>query len=205
MPKPKRIEELLLHRIGTEQHFLEIPYLTWWFEYARLEVIEPLTEGVPGARWKEWEQLVGELAESTLELIQQHDDEVEELRGNCIHLQAALEGGEELPKLYSEKANSSFLEELKVTEEKLFGARWPHAKIAYLAQLVINQTPPDCSPLYTIRPLWLRYGDDFLSLRKMEPYRGLVEKSEEIIQRLLKTIGELEVEFSRHLDHYNAA
>ena len=205
MPKRNRITDLLPTRLATEERFLGMPYFTWWFEYGRLELFEPLTGLIPSSRWGEWERLVHNLPEATLELIGGHDALVEELRDVCARLQEALENGPELQEIYHRRMTPEFLTGTGTTEAELFGARWPDALFPYLAQLIVNATPPDCSPLYTIRPFWLKFGEEFLALRRKEPYREIVERSGEIAGRLLENIRKLRAAFTENRKDVHAA
>ncbi|MGE3800744.1 MAG: hypothetical protein AB7H80_06960, partial [Candidatus Kapaibacterium sp.] len=125
MPKRNRIVEFLLTKIRTEEHFLLMPYFTWWFEYNRMEIVEPLAEAIPKSRWGEWEELVNQLPEVVLEQIQKHDLIVEKWRENCARLQAMLEERGELSDIYSKYMTPELLTELQTSETALFGARWP--------------------------------------------------------------------------------
>ncbi|MEZ4783779.1 MAG: hypothetical protein R3F28_06855 [Candidatus Kapaibacterium sp.] len=205
MPKRNHIADFLLTKVRTEEHFLQIPYFTWWFEYNRMEIVEPLAEAIPTSRWGEWEELVNHLPEVVLEQIQKHDDSVEKLRENCARLQAMLEERGELPDLYSKYMTPELLAELQTSEAALFGARWPDYRFSYLAQLIVNQTPSDCSPLYAIRPFWLRYGVEFLNLRKAEPYQTVIQESNTIVQELMEVIQSLDRSLTESLESIYAA
>ncbi|MGE3800695.1 MAG: hypothetical protein AB7H80_06710, partial [Candidatus Kapaibacterium sp.] len=134
------------------------------------------------------------------EQIQKHDLIVEKLRENCARLQAMLEERGELSDIYSKYMTPELLTELQTSETALFGARWPDYRFSYLAQLIVNQTPSDCSPLYTIRPFWLRYGEEFLNLRKSDPYKSVVEESNLIVQEILEAIQSLDRAFTESLE-----
>ncbi|MCE2502668.1 MAG: hypothetical protein J4G05_01220 [Chlorobi bacterium] len=192
MPKPDRISDILLNKIRIERRFLLMPYYTWWFEYNRLEIIEPLTGSIPHVHWSEWESFVRHASEDLLKEIDRHDKLAEELRRACEGLQRAIEVSSELRGLYQRVVTPEFLAELGTAESELFGARWPNSVFPYLAQLIVNQTPPDCSPLYTIRPLWIRVGTEFLRLRQHPAFAEKTQWCQKIVEGLLISIERLE-------------
>ncbi len=188
----RHIPDLLLDKLHTERRFLGMPYFTWWFEYGALEVFEPLTGIVPRSMWGEWERFVGDGSPELIAAIQEHDDAVQGLRDACAALQSRLESSAALHALYREVTRPEVLAALGTDLKTLFGARPPEHHVSYLAQLVVNGTPPDCSPLYTIRPLWLRFGEEFLALRGEEEFRPQVAALEKAAARLDAALGRLE-------------
>ena len=203
MPQPDHISDILLNKIRIERRFLLMPYYTWWFEYGRLEIIEPLTGSIPRARWSDWESFVHHASDDLLKTISDHDEFVEELRGGCARLQERLEVSDGLQSCYHRLVTPDLLGRLNMTESELFGARWPESVIPYLAQLIVNRTPPHCSPLYTIRPLWMRVGGEFLELRKHPPFVDMVEECDIAATKTLQTIDRLDAMLSRTRKAYH--
>lgn len=186
------VRDLLLDKLHTERRFLGMPYFTWWFEYGALEVFEPINGLVPRSRWNEWEQFIGEGSPELIDAIEEHDTAVEELCRACGALQKKLESSQTLRTLYKRVTAPEILEQLETDLRRLFGVRPPEHHCPYLAQLIVNGTPPDCSPLYTIRPLWLRFGGEFLALRKNDEFRPQVLHLKESATRLSAALTKLE-------------
>lgn len=162
----RELIEYLMEKVRVQRRFLSLPYYTWWFEYDALELFQPLSGTIPRKLWTRWMNFVDRASSDTLAVFQAQEDGVEELAAACRALQARLEKSDELDRLFNEYTSPAVLADLGVTLEQLFGARTPEHYRSYLTQLIVNVTPPDCSPLYTIRPLWLLYGERFLELRK---------------------------------------
>ena len=186
------IPELLLEQIQAEQRFLGIPYLTWWFEYDALEIFRSLNGLAPQALWTEWVEFIERAPNDLVELIQDHDQEIENLTTGCRALQGRLENSNELRDLYTLYTAPDILAELNVTIASLFGARSEEQHCSYLAQLIVNATPPDCSPLYTIRPLWLQYGQEFLDLRNASFCEAETHALLKVVERLSDLLKNLE-------------
>lgn len=184
---------LLRDKLHTERRFLGMPYFTWWFEYGALEVFEPINGMVPRSRWSEWERFINAGSPELIAAIEEHDQAVEGLRLACAALQQSLESSEALRRLYQRLTAPDVLAELAIDLKTLFGARPPERYLPYLAQLIVNGTPPDCSPLYTIRPLWLRFGVEFLALRKNEEFRPQMALLNGAVNRLEDALGTLEL------------
>ena len=192
MPVLDHISDILLNKIRIERRFLLMPYYTWWFEYCRLEIIEQLTGAIPRASWSEWEAFIHHASDDLLKTINQHDELVEELRDACAQLQERLEVSDELRECYHRFVTPDLLAELKTTESQLFGARWPDAVFPYLAQLIVNQTPSDCSPLYTIRPLWIHVGEEFLGLREHPRFADNIKRVDSAAATIVNVIDRLD-------------
>lgn len=183
---------LLLEKVRLERRFLTIPYYTWWFEYNALEVFEPLNGFAPRKFWGEWTHFVENASDDLLELVQAHDAGIETLTAACKALQARLETSNELRQLYERYTSADVLAGLETTRQTLFGARPEEHHCSYLAQLIVNMTPPDCSPLYTIRPLWLLYGAEFLKLRESESFVGETSRLQQVATYLVGILNQLE-------------
>lgn len=168
-----------------------MPYYTWWFEYNALEIFEPLNGIAPQSMWSLWTAFLDRAPEELIAAIEEHDERVEELRQACAALQRGLEESGELKNLYERFTSDGVLAELQTDLKTLLGARFEGNHCSYLAQLIVNSTPADCSPLYTIRPLWMRYGAEFLALRETEAFRDLVRAQLTAAERLNGTIGVL--------------
>lgn len=188
----QRVLALLCDKVHTERRFLGMPYFTWWFEYGALEVFESLNGFVPRALWADWERFVEDSPPEFIAAIEEHDRAVEGLRLACQSLQRCLESSRELRQLYERCTQPEVLAELETDVKTLFGARPPENHLSYLAQLIVNATPADCSPLYTIRPLWMRFGEEFLALREKEVFRRDVEDVNAAADLLGKALGRLE-------------
>ena len=196
----RHVLDLLLEKVHTERRFLEMAYYTWWFEYHALEVFEPINGFIPRSMWSEWERFVSDGSPELIEAVEDHDVAVENLRLACSALQTQLESSDELRRLYERLFSPEVLAELDVNLKELFGARTTEHHLEYLAQLIVNGTPSDCSPLYTIRPLWIRYGDEFLALRDAEPFRGAVADRDRAAATVAKTLDRIEDLCAAHVD-----
>ncbi len=183
---------LLLEKVRLERRFLTIPYYTWWFEYNALEVFESLNGFAPRKFWSEWTHFVENASDDLLELVQAHDAEIGNLTAACRALQARLETSEELQQLYERYTAADVLAGLEITTQALFGARPEEHHCSYLAQLIVNMTPLDCSPLYTIRPLWLQYGAEFLKLRESASFAGETSRLKQVAEHLFDILNQLE-------------
>lgn len=173
MRKHDKIVGTILQKLEAERRLLGMPYLTWWFEYHRLEMFQPIESTFP--RWM-WSDVEGFLTNGDAELMtamNDYNDVVARLQKTCSDLQHRLERSHSLHELYTASRATDQFRSLGMSQEEIFGARWPDNVFAYLAQLIVNRTPVDCSPIYTIRPYWQIFGNRFLALRSTDEFREL--------------------------------
>ena len=188
----RELIEYLIERVRVQRRFLGLPYYTWWFEYDALELFQPFSATIPRKLWTRWSRFVETASTGMLQALQGQEDGVEELASACRSLQKKLEESAELEQVFRQYTSPDILAELGATLDQLFGARSPEHYLSYLAQLIVNVTPPDCSPLYTIRPLWLRYGDRFLRLRESSVFAAEIHQQETAGKNLLLALEQAE-------------
>ncbi|SRR5712692_1285413 len=152
----------LLVGLRSEQLFLLRKNWTWVFRPGDLEFIKSTRDYLPEPALDNFEQFL-DLNEDLRESCDLHDQGVATLLVQCKLLQMKVEESPRLRGIYERFTSRSYLLQLGVTLQDLFGAYPPEDHLSILAQYVVNHTEtlPD---YYRTASLWNPNRDEFLAV-----------------------------------------
>ncbi len=185
----------LLRALRDEQERLQVENLTWRFQPAAFECVQPVRAFIDPEGSENLEQFLA-LYPDVKQAVEDHDKTVSLLLEECQQLHRAVEESTALHSLYQKVTSPSSLAELGADLRDIFGAYPPPHHLSVLAQYIVNKTG-DLPSYYSTAPLWNKYKEEFLAILDRSPVRDQHDKTGKTGNALLRSAHHLASELEK--------